>query len=72
MLAEGIQHTLEIFLRADIEAVPFPGGLHNAHKFIKIFLADDFYFNPVLYGDADIVAALLRKRHKDLVLASAA
>ena len=72
MLAQRVKHALEIFLRADIEAVPFPGGLHNTHKFVKVLLADDFYFNPVLYGDADIVAALLRKRHKDLVLASAA
>ena len=72
MFAEGIQHTLEIFLRADVKAVPFAGGLHNAHKFVKIFLADDFNLDAVLHGYADIVAALLRKRHKDLVLASAA
>ena len=72
MFAEGIQHTLKIFIWADIEAVPFPGGLHNTHKFVKVLLADDFNLDAVLHGYADIVAALLRKRHKDLVLASAA
>ena len=72
MFAEGIQHTLKIFLRADVKAVPFAGGLHNTHKFVKVLLADDFNLDAVLHGYADIVAALLRKRHKDLVLASAA